>query len=343
MNTLNAALKYAAQKLYVFPLHGIVDGKCTCGKDCTSPGKHPWVPNGLYEATTDKPQIRAWWRETPEANVGIATGTLSGIVVIDVDPEGKQGFLESLGGDLTVLNTTTARTGRGIHLIYRTQEVIRSRTGFPVPGVDIRGEGGYIVAPPSLHVNGTQYEFIIGLEEMAALPPILAERLIERSVEGVQTDSLEDYEGLELLEKIHAVADALLALAPERADSYSSWVAIGMTLYGLGDMGLLLWDHWSMQSDKWEEGVCEEKWRTFDNYNGRRLTLGSLFVWADQDNDRVGQKYEEKARRRYESTLGKHLGAQVPWEKLSRRNRNEYRKKVRMPENSMFWEVDEDE
>ena len=86
---LEAALWYASQGLMVLPLHQIdTDGFCSCGaKGCSSPGKHPRLPNGLHGASQDPAQIRDWWRRWPKANVGIVTGRASGLVVIDVDGE----------------------------------------------------------------------------------------------------------------------------------------------------------------------------------------------------------------------------------------------------------------
>src|SRR5215207_9284920 len=82
---LEAALKYADRDFKVFPLYGIVDGRCECGTNCGSPGKHPRVAQGLHSATTDEQVVRAWWKRWPNSNVGIATGAVSGIYVIDVD------------------------------------------------------------------------------------------------------------------------------------------------------------------------------------------------------------------------------------------------------------------
>ena len=86
MGMREAALKYAANGWSVFPVHGMRNGRCTCGKlDCQNPGKHPAVPNGFHAATTDRSQIERWWEQDPELNIGIATGRVSGIFVVDLD------------------------------------------------------------------------------------------------------------------------------------------------------------------------------------------------------------------------------------------------------------------
>src|SRR5580704_3682833 len=90
---LDWALAYVRLGWYVLPLHSMRNGRCSCGKrDCPSPAKHPigrLVPNGFKDASNDPATIEKWWRQEPNANIGVATGQ-SGLTVLDVDgPEGK--------------------------------------------------------------------------------------------------------------------------------------------------------------------------------------------------------------------------------------------------------------
>jgi hypothetical protein len=81
----------------VFPCHHPTPGRCgcSCGQlDCNSPAKHPRVKGGLNAATTDESQLRTWWQHWPRSNVAIRTGEVSGIVVVDVDPD--HGGIETL-------------------------------------------------------------------------------------------------------------------------------------------------------------------------------------------------------------------------------------------------------
>ena len=178
MNLLReAALGYAHRGWRVFPLHGIVNGTCTCGRsDCSSAGKHPLVRRGLYEATTDPKQIQSWWRRWRSANVGIATGAVSGIVVIDVD---LPPALQSLDHLVAKLPTTlTGLTGGGgAHLIYRcSDETLGNSAGrLPglddeLPGVDLRANGGYVVGPPSVHRSGGSYQWLDANRPVAEAP-----------------------------------------------------------------------------------------------------------------------------------------------------------------------------
>ena len=85
---LDAALDYASRGWAVIPLHHPTTARpCSCGRaDCDSPGKHPRTDHGVKDATTDETAIRRWWGQDPAANVGIATGAVSGIAVVDIDP-----------------------------------------------------------------------------------------------------------------------------------------------------------------------------------------------------------------------------------------------------------------
>ncbi|MCA1671105.1 MAG: bifunctional DNA primase/polymerase [Actinobacteria bacterium] len=179
MNLLReAALGYAHRGWRVFPLHGIVNGTCTCGRsDCSSAGKHPLVRRGLYEATTDSKQIQSWWRRWGSANVGIATGAVSGIVVIDVDlPAAFDSLTRLIGAKLPV--TLTGFTGGGgVHLVYGSSDEVLGNSAGRLPGldddlagIDLRGNGGYVVAPPSVHRSGGHYEWLDANRSVASAP-----------------------------------------------------------------------------------------------------------------------------------------------------------------------------
>ena len=148
---LDYALEYARIGMAVFPVNSL---------------KKPYIPNGFLKATTDEAQIETWWHKWPEANIGIATGKLSnGICVIDLDldeEKGKNGIKtlrewEALHG--TFPPSWLAITGRGgWHYYFRADEEVKCRINM-LPGIDIRGDGGYVVAPPSIHSNGNQYRW----------------------------------------------------------------------------------------------------------------------------------------------------------------------------------------
>ena len=171
---LDTALAYARRGWRVLPVYSTEDGgRCTCekGRQCDSPGKHPVTPHGVKDATTDKNQIRAWWTRCPDSNVGVATG--NGLIVLDVD--GSEGVetlrkLQDQYGKLP--ETYLVQTGKGLHYYYlwSDSQAVRNSAGKLGPGLDVRGDGGYVVAPPSLHQNGRCYN-VAHEAEVANLPP----------------------------------------------------------------------------------------------------------------------------------------------------------------------------
>lgn len=160
MNSMKEyALYYASLGLAVFPIK--------------PKGKEPLTAHGFKDATWNTQQIESWWTQWPSANIGIATGSRSGgILVIDLDIDENRGIdgretLKAWEAEYGKLpeNTWLSITGRGgYHYFYRIQGEIKNRAGL-YDGVDIRGDGGYIVAPPSIHPNGRGYEWEQGPED----------------------------------------------------------------------------------------------------------------------------------------------------------------------------------
>lgn len=157
---LHAAIAYAKQGWSVFPVYSVKDGVCACskGEKCTSSGKHPKIRNWLNNATTDLEKIYHWFNRG-DCNIGIATGYVSNIFVVDVDV--KSGGLESML-TLDLPTTLKAKTGSGgyhFYYIYPPDCNIRNSVSKIASGIDIRGDGGYIIAPPSRHISGNSYEW----------------------------------------------------------------------------------------------------------------------------------------------------------------------------------------
>ncbi|MDI6720357.1 MAG: bifunctional DNA primase/polymerase [Methanomicrobiales archaeon] len=162
-----AALETANRGWPVFPIHTPgPGGLCTCGAvPCDNAGKHPRTPEGVHDATTDKDQIRKWWDRWNNANIGIATGKKAGIFVLDVDPRhGGDASLRGLmqqNGPLPE-TWTVATGGGGLHLYFRYPHgtEIGNSANKVAPGIDVKGTGGYVLAPPSLHASGNRYELV---------------------------------------------------------------------------------------------------------------------------------------------------------------------------------------
>lgn len=147
-----AAITYINQGFSIFPLQ--------------VKGKKPLTTHGVKDASKDPAVIKGWWQTWPQANIGIATGLVSGgLCVIDMDIDEDKGLngWKSLrdwqDGHGIISPSWLCRTGRGgYHYYFIADEHVNNRVGI-IPGVDIRGDGGYIVAPPSIHPNGTPYEW----------------------------------------------------------------------------------------------------------------------------------------------------------------------------------------
>jgi hypothetical protein len=150
---LTAALAYARHGIPVLPVHTPDNsGGCSCDKGvrCERPGKHPRLRHGLTEASADPHQIERWWARWPTANVGLRTGIVMDVADID-SAEGWHGLHHLLGGELPP--GPRVRTGSGgWHLWFRPLGY-GNRVRL-LPGLDWRGSGGYVVAPPSRHVRG---------------------------------------------------------------------------------------------------------------------------------------------------------------------------------------------
>jgi len=172
---LQEAILQAQHGHRVHPCHYITKaGACSCGKcDASTHGKHPALIGWQKAATTNEDIIRQWWEDEPEANVGLATGPGSDLLIVDIDVRaGKNGFADlqeldpvSLGFD--GLETPKARTGSGgAQLYFRWPRGCKLTTGSGVGGkaIDYRGQGGNAIAPGSRNNLGA-YTWILGLDE----------------------------------------------------------------------------------------------------------------------------------------------------------------------------------
>lgn len=180
----SAAIGYADLGFLVLPLWSAHDGRCDCGRaECTSPGKHPhgrYARHGLKDATQDGVVICSWFNDSQAVNIGILTGIESGIVVLDVDP--RHGGEESLKVLGPLPDTAKVATGGGgWHCFFRHPGgEVRNSVGKLGDGLDIRGDGGYVVAAPSVHASGQQYRWLRDPRAgLADLPQCILDKLID--------------------------------------------------------------------------------------------------------------------------------------------------------------------
>jgi hypothetical protein len=182
---LRAALEYAARGWAVFPVHtSREDGTCSCrSKTCSAVGKHPRTRKGLNDAARDQEKIAEWWKRWPDANIGVATGNASGIVVLDLDDPASpdlQRLEEAFPG---LFETLISETSRGRHYWYKSNGIgpVKNSVKRLGEGIDVRGDGGYVVAPPSKHASGFEYRWM-NQREPAAFPPQLGRRKVQSMV-----------------------------------------------------------------------------------------------------------------------------------------------------------------
>jgi hypothetical protein len=174
-----AAQGYAACDLAVLPLYEpAAAGSCTCpaGPTCHDAGKHPRISGGLHAASTDPHVVAGWWRRWPTANLAARTGTRFDVCDLD----GEQG-VEALRAALQIAPQEhpgpVARTGAGgWHLLYAPTR-LGNRVGL-LPGVDWRGQGGLVVAPPSQHASGGHYAWLRPLTTVLPEVPDRLRRLL---------------------------------------------------------------------------------------------------------------------------------------------------------------------
>ncbi len=188
MKMIDEALRYAKAGIPVFPLHWLKqDGTCSCrlGDMCQAKGKHPRIKNWGDEATTDVAKITGWWNQTPLANIGIPMGEKSGLVTLDVDTrhDGDKSLTDLITEYGPLPKTITATTGSGgKHYVFKyTEELaLKNVVGFR-DGLDIRTQGGLIVAAPSMHQSGNRYAWDAGLSpfecEAAEMPSWLVDEI----------------------------------------------------------------------------------------------------------------------------------------------------------------------
>jgi Bifunctional DNA primase/polymerase, N-terminal/Primase C terminal 1 (PriCT-1) len=180
----------------VFPVHNPDTlGNCSCLRpNCTSVGKHPRTVNGLKDATSDANEIRNMWEQWPNSSIGVLTGAESGIFVVDIDPrhggDNSLSLLQSRFGSFPK-TVTSCTGGGGFHYVFRHPGFrvrniqVNSNLG---PGIDIRGDGGYIVAPPSLHASQRRYEWRSLESPLASAPDWLLNLLDQKNREQPRAD-----------------------------------------------------------------------------------------------------------------------------------------------------------
>lgn len=240
--TADAAAALAAAGWRVFPLKPV--------------SKLPAIKGWPTLATSDVATVVNWWKQWPNAGIAIATG--GGVAVLDVDcKNGAQGYaslaaIEAAHGPLPP--TLTVDTPSGGRHYYFAAQGLRTSAGQLAVGLDIRGEGGYVVAPPTVLADGRAYRWV-HVAAPAMAPAWIAAASAHASTELRPAPASADVTP-ELLEDLRSALDAL------PADSRTDWIAVGAALRPLGDVGRNLWIAWSATSPKHNPDADPEAWDT---------------------------------------------------------------------------------
>lgn len=292
MQVLESALLYASKGWRVFPVHSIDEhGKCTCGENCKSPGKHPVLTNGLNGASSDPQKIKGWFKNAPWANIAIRTGAESGLWAIDLDPE-KGGYesFKAFVADRDVGAPLVSNTGGGgTHLLFEAPEgvsIVTRTNVHGLSGVDIRGQGGYIVAPPSQHLKGV-YHWGAPLDKLALYkaPDWLASKFQAQPDVAEQANSIPAAAGPGFRYMLQSEKDEIFS-ALEHIDSYEreTWLRVGMALHSIdsGEDGYKAWCWWSQLgsgAEKYDENDQMRTWKAFRSKNGQ-VNKETIFFMA---------------------------------------------------------------
>lgn len=199
------ALDLIEEGFHIIPLHNPTENGCSCGKDCGSIGKHPRISGWPEKASRDPSDIRHWWRQAPNANIGVVCGKKSDLVVLDMDPRhnGEQSLdkLEEEIGCFT--QTATIQTGGGgkhFYFRYPGSDKLINSNGKLGDGLDIKTDGGYVVGPGSIHQTGQKYGWLLRMENIEPFP----ERVIEYlKKEKRQTTNRNKIYSLSSIDSIH--------------------------------------------------------------------------------------------------------------------------------------------
>lgn len=289
---LDYALAYADLGWLVFPCFQITkDGKCACGTECKSPGKHPisaLAPRGQDSSTSDKLVITEWFTTYPEANIAVYLAG-SGLCAIDIDPRNGGDYtmeeLEAEHGEL-VADVVQLTGGAGEHRLFlRPDGTLPGKLG---KGVDVK-LNGYIIAEPSNHISGGEYVW-----EASSCP-------LDGAVAGPLPDWIRSFSTSPATDGNSGMAinfgmddgqyyDVLEALPFIDNDDRDTWLRVGMCLFTSNDKRAYgMWCDWSAGSDKYDHDDQYRVWRSFRHKGLDSVDVPTIFHMA-QDSGWINTK-----------------------------------------------------
>lgn len=305
INMKEAALAYAKQGIPVFP--------------CIETGeraKAPYIDGGFKNATTDPLQLNLHWTKYQKALIGTPTGLPSGIDALDLDVDatkGKDGVNEweklCKAQGIEPYTTKTNKTPRGgKHLLFKHKVGFKNSVDKIANGIDTRGEGGYIILPPS-SIDGKSYESINDLP-LGDIPDFIMDIIAPKEqVSELSNDKSEHpkaqpqkpqqahYSNITEEDDIRAALDSI----PSNCN-YLDWVQNGQALHSWNAIaGFPIWNAWSSKGSKYKEGECATKWKSFKSLKG--ITIATLFGKAKEYgySSKKGAEWYGKAEQKEEA------------------------------------------
>jgi putative DNA primase/helicase len=274
--------------------------------------KIPATSDGFKSATTDSQTLNGWFSSGTNYNLGLKTG--GGVVVIDVDTKDGDGLAELAGVEMRLgalpetLTVTTPSGGQHLYFRYPPELDIRSSAKQLAPNVDVRANGGYVVAPPSrTDTNAdpkgrTATGGYVRTKKLpiADLPSEWLDVLLNKR-EHKQPEP-----PLRYAEPSHdqRLTEIQGALAYINAEPYDTWVKVGMALHTLGEDGLILWDTWSRNAPNYDAAEIPKRWKSFA---GSVVKVETVFFLAAQNgwqNPARGRKPEQPHQREQQDRAG---------------------------------------
>lgn len=236
--------------------------------------KAPACSGGFHDAVKDEVSIRSLWGTKTNCNLGIATGDISGFWVLDIDSEkgGEESLVELENKYGSLPETLVSKTGGGgKHYLFRIPpgEKIPCTINKLAKGIDTRGNGGYIAAPPSVHPNGKVYEWVDN--EISEAPKWLIKLILSLKHEPVKTAHTGQVIGDWTTDDVLSMLDAI---SPDARDT---WIQVGMALHE-GGWPVTMWDTWSRGSPKYKMGETFRIWAGFKPGGG--ISFGTLVHMA---------------------------------------------------------------
>jgi len=291
----DAALKYAAMGWEVFPAP---IGQKKSHKSQEHSG-------AKWGKTIDPEEIRADFRKWPNANVAIVTGATSGIFVVEADTvegHGVDGLasikaLEAEHGPFPESRMAVSPSG-SIHRYFRHPGVdiyIKNSTSEIASGVDVRGDGGMVIAPPSIKPGVGEYRWLNDLP-VAQAPAWLIEAITKKEVKKPSSRAsgealarpkgkFERHHDDQAIGDLEEIKAALMAIPNNAGVNWAEWNRIGMAVFAATQgsaAGLAMFDRWSQKYPGYDPDDTDAKWRALENCPPTEIGAGTLFYLADQ-------------------------------------------------------------